>query len=240
MKTNKLVIIPFYGFYESIHSQDIDDAVESIFYDYDTDTVYNAYDNAWEYVKYTRVYHEYAKLYAQKFAFEYDLQLTFESLNSPKEYNFTTDRIYCYISQKEILRLYSYVRKTNQQVLTDVCKRQFTSRSGFSSFYSPFWQEWGYVIKWDANQLSALLEAYLSIKHNWDDEQENDITYKIAETISTNNSLSDLILAESPELQAYITESETPKRRKTDNDGCNRRASDSATNLANYAQLTLI
>jgi len=89
------------------------------------------------------------------------LFLMFKDMSSPKEYNFQTDRIFADIPDDDVLRLFNYV---NKDALTEVCKKQFTSRSGFISFYDADWTTWGDVLTWDHNQLWTLLETIVSGK----------------------------------------------------------------------------
>ena len=62
--------------------------------------------------------------------------LTFESLKMPREYNFNTDVIYCHIGIADALKLYNRVTFPNTDKLAQLLKDNFTSSSGFHSFYS--------------------------------------------------------------------------------------------------------
>lgn len=84
--------------------------------------------------------------------------MQFESLHSPKFYNFQTDIIFAHISTDEIKRIYSLVNKDDFE---EVAKEWFTSCPGFISFYSPNIETWGDIETWDHNQLGALLTAYV-------------------------------------------------------------------------------
>lgn len=211
MKTNQLVIIPFSGFYESVHNMHIDDAIESLCYDRDTDDVnQELLESAYDLINYHAVYKAYAEEYAQALCDNYSLNLTFESLSSPKEYNFTTDRIYCHISQKEVARLYSAVINCGQHILTKVCKDMFTSRDGFTSFYDNDWREYGKVTTWDANQLSALLEAYLIMTVDDDYTKE----YELMENARCNGLIENIILNRSPEFVEAINEADNNQHRR--------------------------
>ena len=76
---------------------------------------------------------------------------------SPREYNFTTDRIFIKLPAKEIRRIH---KATEPEVLAEVAAEEFTSRSGFISFYSPDVESWGPLKTWDHNQRYCLLTAY--------------------------------------------------------------------------------
>ena len=154
----KLSTIPFHGFYESIHSMLIEDEVNSAFSDASGCEVnQNLVDRAWDYVDYSAIRDAYSREYANHFALETGINCAFESLKSPREYNFMTDVIYINIAEAEVLRLYNEV---DTAAMTAHCVDTFTSRDGFSSFYNADWTTWGDVMTWDHNQVGALVEVY--------------------------------------------------------------------------------
>lgn len=155
-----IATIPFSGFYESIHDSEIDRALESEFSDHETGCTINdaLLHRAWDAVNFSAVRHDYAKEYAAQFAHNFGLKtLEFESMQSPKEYNFTTDRIFCFIDYAELCRI---IGGFNLSEFADHVKEKFTSRDGFASFYSPVLAEWGNVKTWDHNQAGTALEFY--------------------------------------------------------------------------------
>lgn len=152
----KTVVIPFYGFYESIHSSMIDDAPNMLFQDDDGTPNEGLNEHLWRACNYRLVYMNYAMTYARAFADGTGVKLKFESLQSPREYNFTTDRIFCTISREEVRRLW---REVDRVRFVALARDAFTSRSGFMSFYDPDYKTWGSIDKWDHNQLSILLLA---------------------------------------------------------------------------------
>ena len=85
---------------------------------------------------------------------------TYESMDSPREYNFTTDRVYITASLELMQRLYNQCDKTR---LADVIKERFTSRDGFISHYSNSLSEWQEkpLDEWDHNELGTLLCAII-------------------------------------------------------------------------------
>lgn len=151
-----LTTIPFSGFYQSLHDAQLDDALEQMFSDRRTGTQVNSrlINEAHSAVDWGFVHISYAWAYADAFADEFGVKLSFESLRSPKEYNFTTDRIFAEISEDEVRRLFD---EADKQRLTEVAKDEFTSRSGFISFYDPNWRLWGDITCWDHNQVGTLL-----------------------------------------------------------------------------------
>ena len=50
----------------------------------------------------------------------------------------------------------------NNDTLEATARDMFTSRDGFSSFYSPDVSEWGDVSEWDHNQIGCLIAAYVA------------------------------------------------------------------------------
>ena len=152
--------IPFSGCYESLHDSEIDRAVESAFQD-DTGEVSDhgleLLNKLWGEINVHPVRRAYAAAYAGKFAEEFKIDgLIFETMVSPREYNFTTDRIFCLMPLDTAERLYAGVNKSD---FREHVKRRFTSRDGFASFYSGNLDEWPVELsEWDHNQIGALLE----------------------------------------------------------------------------------
>jgi len=153
-----ITTIPFDGFYESVHSSNIDFAEEGLFQNDRGDANGPLNERFYWLANYSHVLAKYAQDYAETFAREFEIDLKFESLSSPREYNFTTDRIFCEISRKEVRRLF---REVNKIALYKLAKERFTSRDGFSSFYDPYWKNWGSVDKWDHNQIGTLIAAFV-------------------------------------------------------------------------------
>lgn len=189
-----IIQIPFSGFYESIHTDAIDNELfNGIFTDTNTgitnnDNLSNRADDSMDW---NSLHIDYAKEYASQFAKEFDLKLEFESLHSPKYYNFSTDRIFCHISENEILRLW---RETIPDTLEKTAKEMFTSCDGFISFYDSDFRQWGNVLKWDYNQLHCLLMAWLYNNERYSDDLELDIL----ETMNSNGFISEILFKNCP------------------------------------------
>lgn len=161
-----IIQIPFSGFYDSIHSMHIDDELNSsIFTDHDTG--YNNNDRlselAYDAMNWHELYLDYARKYVDNFNHNFGLNLVFESIQRPKEYNYVTDRIFCEINKKELKQI---VKQTSKENLAKQAKNMFTSYDGFSSFYNNDYLTWGKIETWDYNQLHCLLLAWLSQNHN--------------------------------------------------------------------------
>ena len=159
MNTPKEIVIPFSGFYESLHDSAIDNAIGQMFSDDRGDTNTGLANRLYNQCNFSRVRHEYAKDYTKQFATEFELpSLTFKLLSSPREYNFTTDRIICEVSDDDIDKM---LAKTPAELFKKRAVESFTSRDGFHSFYSPDMADWRALAEWDHNQLGCLLEAYV-------------------------------------------------------------------------------
>lgn len=83
----------------------------------------------------------------------------FESMDSPREYNFTTDRVYIRIDRKKAARYRKAAR--HSKTFAGLVRERFTSRSGFISFYSADVADWYDSDEWDHNQWGTLIEACL-------------------------------------------------------------------------------
>lgn len=160
------------GFYDSIHSAIIDDTETQMFSDYEGDGDVNEGLQQHFYAKcnYSKVFNKYAQAYTESFKDQFNIpSLNFISLNSPREYNFETDKIECSVSRADIRRIYKDADKT---LLALFVEENCTSRSGFWSFYSPDLKTWGYVDNWEYAQLALLLRFYFENHDNYDDHWE--------------------------------------------------------------------
>lgn len=171
-----LTTISFCGFYDSIHSSNIDYAIEQMFSDRDTGCQRNEGLEMALFNKchYSAVYKAYAKEYVENFAREFEIpSLIFDELNSPKFYNFTTDRIFATVTLEDLLKIKNTVPL---EEFKDMAKLMFTSRDGFSSFYDPDIDSWDDIEHWDANQCGCLIAAYADYERGgFDQYAENDL-----------------------------------------------------------------
>ena len=155
--------IPFQGFYESIHGINIDEAIESFFQDDEGN--YHIPDNFWEKVDYKKIHLAYSKLYTESFfehlKNEFDLELNsyeFSAAESPRFYNYETDRIFVSISLEDAEKILNIVDKNE---LNDLIKERFTSHDGFISHYPNSLSEWPEsVSEWDLNQIGTLFDLF--------------------------------------------------------------------------------
>mgnify|MGYP001343439304 CR=1 FL=1 len=154
-----LTTVPFSGFYNSLHDSEIDWTISQMFSDRATGNETNpGLESAlFRNCDFRKVHTSYAADYCENFAEEFKLpSLKFESLDSPREYNFTTDRIFANI---ELSDLREALRRVDKSELANLAREKFTSRSGFMSFYNPDVNTWGDLATWDHNQCGTLLEC---------------------------------------------------------------------------------
>lgn len=177
--------IPFAGFYESIHDHQFDMVVEMEAErardqgrEIEDSDVYNA-------VRWAGVRHDYAKAYAENFGdwvkqeTGFDLRLTFEAVQSPREYNFGTDLIFVAVPVEVIDSLFV---QTPRPVLKAEIEARHTSGPGFHSSYSNDIGAWleTRVSDWDNVQCETLLRAWLRAKLDIDCDN-NEIDEKVIE-----------------------------------------------------------
>lgn len=188
----KMVIqLPFAGFYESVHDQQLDSAQErdaEHFAGSDNEDYPNAVgmeesdlnEILFDMADWGKAHEHYARRYVGNFAGYVQqetglvLGLEFEKLESPREYNFETDRIFAYIPVSVLGTLKAAVSLGN---LADVIKERHESRSGFASFYTTDIEAWNAkpLADWDHNELCTLLIAWMRQEISPDaDEKIND------------------------------------------------------------------
>lgn len=122
--TNIKTVVNFGGFYESIHSDVIDNYIEDLEYDFEN-------------VNYKSTYKIYAEDYIKVLNNKLDTNIIFKGLNSPKFYNYSTDYITAEISKKDILKLFQYIRSEDlKQEVFNIIKESSNSKDGYISFYN--------------------------------------------------------------------------------------------------------
>jgi len=102
--------------------------------------------------------------------------LKFGSMQSPRFYNFETDKIFCWIPASVVMLLRDEV---SDGTLRDRVRKNHSSYDGFISFYSNDLDEWPKdVCEWDHNQLCTLLEAWMD-----DYVDDSDWEFKVFEAM---------------------------------------------------------
>lgn len=150
MSTDKTIVVPFSGTYGNSWFE----------FEQEIDCTFN------------ELFEEFAKQYVAEWNDEFNYQtdinlgLEYDGTDSPKEYNFMTDRIFAKIPEAGWRALQQTVEAIpkNRKIMDDIAAKRHTSRDGFISFYDPDWESWGPVIGWDHNQMETLLLAVMQIK----------------------------------------------------------------------------
>jgi hypothetical protein len=182
--------VPFPGFYQSELSLMIDSEEENIieWYNEENGTKLD-YDDFEFTIDYDSICKDYLKQYkwfiGQDDDNKLDINLEFQAMESPKFYNYSTDRLFATISTNDIIKLYAWNMAYGKASLQSAIDDMFKSCSGFSSFYDDFCHEWETkpLLEWDHNELSVLLPNVDSDFYiEWDDMHEcisNAIDFKI-------------------------------------------------------------
>lgn len=96
---------------------------------------------------------------------DYAFDAEFESVISPKFYNFMTDQLFVHVSTIKLAGMLVALstNKAGFVVLTELIKDRFTSRDGFISYYSNDVARWldKPLADWDHNELGTLVEVFL-------------------------------------------------------------------------------
>jgi hypothetical protein len=149
-------LVPFAGFYYSVHDKHIDYCEEVLMQDIDGEVNSKLYEMFWDDIDYREVHSKYAARFTEWLSHYLGVRLEFEEMRSPRFYNFETDRIFAKLSRADFCKLLKKVRGAR---LKKMAEDMFTSRSGFISFYSNKVEEWGRIDAWDHNHCGAVLAA---------------------------------------------------------------------------------
>lgn len=100
------------------------------------------------------------------FDFNFPTQFEYAGMDSPREYNFTTDRLFIKVNELTIKRFFTISRNDGHETLSGLIAERFTSRPGFCSFYDNELDEWlaKPLTEWDHNELGTLMLAAIAIK----------------------------------------------------------------------------
>jgi hypothetical protein len=191
--------IPFSGFYESIWSQAIDyeeerdvenleehereeqpeelqipaDQIAEFFFDCAD------YSNA-----YRTIAREYCEEVNRTVSDEIGIYLAgeFDGMDSPREYNFTTDRLYLTVPDSAAAALFATSAADDHRTLAAAIRERHTSYDGFISFYRNELAEWlaKPIEDWDHNELGTLLIAVMVLR----DIDTRDLEWRIYESLA--------------------------------------------------------
>ena len=165
--------IPFDGFYESFISADIDHQIgQQIEWDVDRfdlneseeEVLYNNYLSVNTSYFYNQIAEYYTDLYIDALNERLDgftLKATYKCFESPREYNFETDRIFIEIEENHCIDFIKYIIKNYKKELEEKIKDRFTSRSGFWSHYKNGLDLWTKdYSEWDCNMIGTCFELF--------------------------------------------------------------------------------
>ena len=202
--------IPFSGFYESDHNYLIEQAIEYIF---ETDKDCGGSPAVPDIIYYTdkmdnkAIEIDYCKLYVMAFAEKFEditgivLPVSFKDMTSPREYNFTTDRIFSDISLETVQALYDESAKDDHESLKSKIRERFTSYDGFISSYDNdlSGDDWNKPLEqWDHNQIETLILAVLHIHGGHADDLS---AYDLMESCVCNGEIDSIVQSHcSPDL----------------------------------------
>ena len=112
------------------------------------------------------------------------INLDFVKVDSPKYYNYSTDKLVCNIEIDKNVFVHE-LRKYNFEVWEQFLKDNFTSYDGFISFYPNNPNEWTELIQqnFDTDNIiiETLLQFYLEQNEELEDLKENLLYYIISE-----------------------------------------------------------
>ena len=152
IKNNIETSIKFGGFYESIHSSNIDHMVEAFEYDFD-------------HVDYKKTHQDYIENYSYNLSDyiydQYKVIINFNNvkLYSPEYYNYSTDKIDCKIKSNQVYDLNEVIKKDKN--FLEYLKNATTSYDGFMSFYT-----FNEALSNKNNILIMYVLEYISNKYN--------------------------------------------------------------------------
>ena len=181
--------IPFDGFYESFISADIDCQIgQQIEWDCDIydlneseeEILYNNYLSVNTSYFYNEIAENYTNFYIDALNERlegFTLKATYKFFTSPREYNFSTDRIFIEIEENHAIDFIKYIIKNYKKELEKKIQDRFTSRSGFISSYKNSLDLWiDDYSEWDCNMIGTCFELF--------DLEEEDINYSLREYLT--------------------------------------------------------
>ena len=127
----------FGGFYNTIHSSIVEDAVAC-----ELGAIDECNENDWEnedlinFNNWTAYKIEYCKEWVKLLNAELETNIVFTSLDSPREYNFATDVIIAHITVKDTLKLFNLIKENElKENVYEAIKKATTSYDGYIPYY---------------------------------------------------------------------------------------------------------
>ena len=165
--------IPFDGFYESFISADIEYQMgQQIEWDCDIydlneseeEILYNNYLSVNTSYFYNQIAEDYTNFYIDELNEKlegFTLKATYKCFESPREYNFETDRIFIEIEENHAVDFIKHIVQNYKKELENRIEDRFRSRSGFISFYKNSIDLWAKDFKeWDCNMIGTCFELF--------------------------------------------------------------------------------
>jgi len=197
MENKAIATIPFQGFYNSLYSYaiegEIENSVEWYAEDYElTEAQRETLANGYLEKNVSEFYYNVSKDYAEAFIYEIErdtglaLNARFESIESPKEYNFQTDRLFIELPETSAVAFINYILENHREELEKLIEQRFTSRDGFWSNYDNTLEAWGDPSEWDLNQIGTCFEIFEHLEHEIYDGHDiyESISNGLADTLS--------------------------------------------------------
>lgn len=171
------VQVPFAGFYNTCYSEMIDNE-EASFIEWKTEELGLTDKQSCELAELMFHHTDYRKAYvaiAEDYVDEFNklfeewsgvnLQLSFVEMQSPREYNFMTDRVF---AKADLTAICTLRGKVDEAKLVRQMEMNHKSRDGFISFYSHILENWPESVEdWDHNQLHTMIECFLPEDWDW-------------------------------------------------------------------------
>ena len=153
------VRLPFSGFYETINGEALSQIAEMELGVDENEDITDEQEKEYDNVDWSNMSAKYAQEYTKIMSEELGINIIYADLESPREYNFETDKIFSYISIVKLKEMFEEVKETKE--FQSLVKDKFTTREGFSSNYSNDILDWGEIETWDYNQLYTVVSTYL-------------------------------------------------------------------------------
>ena len=191
MSNNPIINIPFGGFYYSLWDSEIDNVIEIECEHYTSDQEDSESDSFqpiealrlsnddynsifYDLCDFSDVRLAISKLYVEalndwlndEYSDELSIDnfgLVYESMTSPREYNFETDKLFCHVPMATMQAILGYHKSNDYVALAATIERRHSHRSGFISHYTNDIGHWldKPLNEYDHNELSTLLIAMI-------------------------------------------------------------------------------
>ena len=158
----------FPGFYESSLDAMIDQEIEM-----EMDNKDLTYEDIEDQLDYNAARQAISKAWVNAFSQEIGIYFEFVELWSPREYNFTTDKVYAEISNEDIKKIYDKVHVTAEKQYVEafdhILKSWFTPYDGFCPYYSNDVDQWNK--NWDElNEIEASVYLAVEVIQHYDEQ----------------------------------------------------------------------